>query len=62
MTAEGPSPAAGASGRTALQGVPPLLAIDQLGVRYPGQREPALQEISLDLPAGAFVGVAGERE
>ncbi len=59
MTAEGPGPAAGASGRTALQGVPPLLAIDQLGVRYPGQREPALQEISLDLPAGAFVGVAG---
>lgn len=36
-----------------------LVSIEDLEVRYPGRREPALDGVSVDVPAGSIVGVAG---
>jgi len=36
-----------------------LLSVEDLEVRYPGRREPALDGVSVDVPAGSIVGVAG---
>ncbi len=35
------------------------LSVENLGVRYPGRREPALNGVSVEVPAGSIVGVAG---
>jgi energy-coupling factor transporter ATP-binding protein EcfA2 len=35
------------------------LSVEDLTIRYPGRREPALEGVSVEVPAGALVGVAG---
>jgi energy-coupling factor transporter ATP-binding protein EcfA2 len=39
--------------------MPAPLQAEQLGIRYPGRREPSLQDVSLAVAAGEQVGVAG---
>jgi energy-coupling factor transporter ATP-binding protein EcfA2 len=41
------------------EAAPARLTVGDLSVRYAGRREPALSDISLEVPAGGFVGVHG---
>jgi iron complex transport system ATP-binding protein len=36
-----------------------MLRLRNVGFSYPGAREPHLQEVTLDIPRGAFIGIAG---
>ncbi len=51
MTAAGPP--------DATPPTPNLLAVEDLAIRYPGRREPALDGVSVEVAAGSIVGVAG---
>ena len=52
---QAPSPTAPATEPDA----PALLAIEELGVRYPGRREPSLEDVTVSVEAGEQLGVAG---
>jgi energy-coupling factor transport system ATP-binding protein len=56
---EASPPSVPATEPTAEPGAPALLAIDGLGVRYPGRREPSLEDVSVTVAAGRQLGVAG---
>lgn len=43
----------------AVESGPVSVSLENITFRYPGAAQPALQDISLDIPAGAFVAITG---
>jgi osmoprotectant transport system ATP-binding protein len=52
-------PSHGSPAASAISAAEPMIRLDRLSKRYPGQRHPAVQELSMEIPQGEIVILVG---